>query len=185
MARLNLTIPDPLYERLERLRDRVNVSRVCAIALEEELTMLEGNATLVADPRVQRLVQRFQHVQERKEQWYQRGYEDGETWATDTAALEELRQLGEEWDDDNDYAEAMDDIDEEEFPTLRPRQAMERWVRADLSGSGESPDRLRDSQVFKRACEDADRASYMRGWHRAARDLWTAAAPALRKFQSE
>lgn len=42
MARLNLTIPDPLYERLDRLRDRVNVSKICATALEQELAMLEG-----------------------------------------------------------------------------------------------------------------------------------------------
>ena len=39
LARLNLTIPDPLYERLERLRDRVNVSKVCAIALEKRSSL--------------------------------------------------------------------------------------------------------------------------------------------------
>jgi hypothetical protein len=34
MARMNISIPDPLYERLDRLRDRVNASKVCASALE-------------------------------------------------------------------------------------------------------------------------------------------------------
>ena len=42
MARMNISIPDPLYARLDRLRDRVNASKVCAGALEKELDMIEA-----------------------------------------------------------------------------------------------------------------------------------------------
>jgi len=48
LARINLTLPDPLYERLERFRDRVNVSKVCALALTKELDMIEGTAAVKA-----------------------------------------------------------------------------------------------------------------------------------------
>lgn len=120
MARLNLTIPDPLYERLDRLRDRVNVSKVCAAALEKELAMLEGQfqpfhiqiespvvASLPAepdaaakplDPRLQQLVQRLQGPQKR---WQQRGRQDGTHWAIESATREQLMRVAKEtenWD---------------------------------------------------------------------------------------
>lgn len=41
MARTTISLPDSLTERLERVRDRVNMSKVCAAALERECDMLE------------------------------------------------------------------------------------------------------------------------------------------------
>jgi hypothetical protein len=41
MPKLNITIPDEIYERLERWRDRVNISRICAEAINRELNKLE------------------------------------------------------------------------------------------------------------------------------------------------
>src|SRR5262245_22160607 len=104
LARLNLTIPDALYERLDRFRDRVNLSRVWANALEKELVMLEGQATM-ENPRLQRMVQRLQRLQSNKERWYQRGREDGENWAVELATPDELRYLDEEWMEDGRYEE--------------------------------------------------------------------------------
>lgn len=89
MARLNITIPDVLYARLEQLRDRINLSKVCAIALEKEVTMLEGQPN-ITDPRIARLVQRLQSTRER---WYQRGYDDGIQWAVELATREELQSV--------------------------------------------------------------------------------------------
>jgi hypothetical protein len=87
MARLNITIPDALYARLEQLRDRINLSKVCATALEKEVTMLEGQPN-ITDPRIARLLQRLQSMRER---WYQRGYDDGIQWAVELATREELQ----------------------------------------------------------------------------------------------
>src|SRR5437867_8721153 len=81
MARVNISVPDLLYERLDRLRDRVNVSRVCSAALEKELDMLETRPR-PSDPDIERLLQRLLSGQER---WYQRGREDGRRWAVETA----------------------------------------------------------------------------------------------------
>ena len=86
MARLNITIPDALYERLEQLRDRINLSKVCANALEKEVAMLERQPN-ITDPRIAHLVKRLQGT---KERWYQRGHEDGFQWAVETATREEL-----------------------------------------------------------------------------------------------
>jgi hypothetical protein len=89
MARLNITIPDALYARLEQLRDRINLSKTCATALEKEVTMLEGQPP-ITDPRIARLLQRLQGTRER---WYQRGYEDGIQWAVDLATRDELQSV--------------------------------------------------------------------------------------------
>jgi len=89
MARLNITLPDMLYARLEQLRDRINLSKVCATALEKEVTMLEGQPT-ITDPRIAQLLQRLQSTRER---WHQRGYEDGIGWAVDLATRDELQSV--------------------------------------------------------------------------------------------
>src|SRR5581483_7385310 len=89
MARLNITIPDVLYARLEQLRDRINLSKVCATALEKEVTMLEGQPP-ITDPRIAQLLQRLQSTRER---WHQRGYEDGIQWAVDLATRDELQRV--------------------------------------------------------------------------------------------
>src|SRR5687768_8958506 len=93
---------------MERLRDRVNVSKVCAVALAKELDMLEGSAAGGAttgappnsDAKVQRMVQRFLRQREAREQWYQRGRHDGEQWAVERASIEELTTVSEEWDEE-------------------------------------------------------------------------------------
>ena len=89
MARLNITLPDGLYARLEQLRDRINLSKVCAIALEKEVTMLEGQPN-ITDPRIARLLQRLQSTRER---WHQRGSEDGLQWAVELATRDELQSV--------------------------------------------------------------------------------------------
>jgi hypothetical protein len=41
LARLNITVPDELYQRVERWRERINLSRVCQDAIARELDKLE------------------------------------------------------------------------------------------------------------------------------------------------
>src|SRR5215472_19149943 len=89
MARLNITVPDALYARLEELRDRINLSKVCAVALEKEVAMLEGQPN-ITDPRIARLLQRLQSTRER---WHQRGYEDGIQWSVELATRDELQYV--------------------------------------------------------------------------------------------
>jgi len=41
LARLNITVPDELYQRIERWRDRLNLSRLCQDAISREIDKLE------------------------------------------------------------------------------------------------------------------------------------------------
>ncbi|MGQ0751219.1 MAG: hypothetical protein ACT4PS_11840 [Betaproteobacteria bacterium] len=41
MARLNITVPDELYARIEKWRERLNLSRICQDAIGRELEKLE------------------------------------------------------------------------------------------------------------------------------------------------
>ncbi len=41
LARLNITVPDALYDRIEKWRDRLNLSRVCQEAISRELDKIE------------------------------------------------------------------------------------------------------------------------------------------------
>ena len=168
MARLNLTIPDDLYERLERLRDRVNVSKVCAVALTKELDMLEISSAPSAETKVQRLVQRLLRQRDDRERWYQRGRHDGENWAIERATPEELQMVSEEWDGE-DIAD-HDEIDEfvnEDYPTLNVAEHLAMWVKAD------------QAEAHQLAGEQPDWRAYLQGWYHGVRDLWQAAKSAL------
>lgn len=165
MARLNLTIPDSLYNRLERLRDRVNVSKVCAVALAKELDMLEGTTLEGTTPdavnaKVSRMVQRLGR-------WYPRGRQDGEEWAIERATIDELNKMEEDWDDDTvKDMDELDDIDEDDFPTLNVRDQLKRWM-------------IKDKEEGIHEHGDADWRAYLRGWYHGARDLWEQAKPSL------
>jgi hypothetical protein len=196
MARMNISIPDPLYERLDRLRDRINASKVCAGALEKELDMIEGRPAL-ADPDIERLLSRLEGTRER---WYGRGREDGKRWAVETATREQL------W-------HAVDELEgeagEELAHTVRRRHhlrrvfgdydfaaALEKWTRLDLGDRDESATwtATRDADAedeeddedadtgSRRAIHPAvDLASYMEGWRDMLQEIWKAVSHRLRR----
>ncbi len=173
MARLNLTIPDSLYERLDRLRDRVNVSKICALALAKELDMLEGSTLTVSNPAARRMIERLQNRQTHKDRWFRRGYEDGENWAADVAETEELRYIMDDWDLDPESRYRFEDV---EFPESFARKpALEHWLREDQQES-EPEGRIGD---LREALNRIDQDSYLRGWARAVQELWEAARPSL------
>jgi post-segregation antitoxin (ccd killing protein) len=171
MARLNLTIPDPLYDRLEHLRDRVNVSKVCAVALAKELDMLEGTIATApndsGEAKVQRLVQRFLRQRETKERWYQYGRQDGEDWAVERATIEELQRVGEKWDEGILEIDELDELDDpDEYPTLNVREMLRRRTMADRADGGGN--------------EEPDWRAYLEGWFHGVQKLWVAARSSLR-----
>ncbi|HEX2037037.1 MAG TPA: hypothetical protein VHS99_22895, partial [Chloroflexota bacterium] len=92
MARLNITVPDELYERLERHRESLNLSRICSAGLQQAVAGLEGQAGRAGPPDavVTSLVLRLQRTHER---WYERGWHDGRAWAAERASPQELRAV--------------------------------------------------------------------------------------------
>src|SRR5688572_12391845 len=139
MARMNISVPDPLYERLDRLRDRVNASKVCASALEKELDMIEGRIA-PADPDIERLVQRLLGSRER---WYDRGREDGKRWAVSDATREQLYKAADELQGE-DGAELAHQVRRRQhqlrrvFGTYDFHRSVERWAAADHSDRSEA-----------------------------------------------
>jgi len=183
VARLNITIPDPLYERLEQARDRLNISKTCANALEKELTMLEGRRP-ITDPKIAQLLQRLQGTRER---WYQRGHEDATQWAVETATRGDLSTIATkmaDWDGTRLFREFHDELRRE--PKLGPpifpssfhfADRFDAWVADDLQASdvlmGEEAERL------NRARAEVDEAAYLEGWRDSIKEIWQTISPAL------
>ena len=197
MARMNISVPDPLYERLDRLRDRVNASKVCASALEKELDMIEGR-TAPADPDIERLVQRLLGARER---WYDRGREDGKRWAVSEATREQIWQAVDELE-----GESGEDLARQvRHRNKRMRQlfsgfdfmgALDRWALGDAEGRDEivavsatarrsdddDDDEDDDDERADRAIgPDVDLASYMEGWRDVLDEIWKAVSARLRR----
>jgi hypothetical protein len=195
MARMNISIPDPLYERLDRLRDRVNASKVCAQALEKELDMLEGR-TAVADPDLTRLLQRLQGVRDR---WYQRGRDVAKQWAVATATRDELWRIVEDYGDEPAEELVQMLLHHEHGPrpwfprSLDLKAAIDAAVRGDLraldegaedvpfassggAGTGEG-----DDGEFRQTRANVDEAAFLQGMRDVVKEIWKVIAPQLRR----
>jgi len=158
VARINISISDGLSERLERVRDRLNVSKVCAVALEKELDMIEGRPA-IADPKIARLAERLKNL---KGQWYERGHEDGLAWGVDKATRVELQAAG------KGESVAVESAD----------NRIRVWVLRDL-GMDKTPAVYgsEEGRRFTQAIEDVDNDAYVAGWRDALAELWKAVAP--------
>lgn len=93
-TRLSITIPDQLAERLEPLRDRLNLSKICSEAIGREVAMLTDLTTDVRDfgDLIARLRGEKAGVVERL---YKLGFECGHSYA---------RSAGYEWLASTDYS---------------------------------------------------------------------------------
>jgi hypothetical protein len=184
MARLNITIPDPLYERLEQVRDRMNISKICASALERELSMLEGRRP-ITDPKIAQLLHRLQGTRER---WYQRGHEDATKWAVESATRADLSRIStkmSDWDGSRLVLEFRDE--QRRHPNLSPlmfpssfhfTERWDIWVAEDMQAGtvlmGEEAER------FSQAQAEVDEAGYLEGWRDSIKEIWQTISPAFR-----
>jgi hypothetical protein len=93
MARLTVSVPQDLYDRLDQWRDRLNISKVCQEALAREVRRLEevpADARALGD-----LVERLsQEKADGERHWFNQGVSDGMTWAQG-ASYVDLRSAAE------------------------------------------------------------------------------------------
>ena len=69
MARTTISIPDRLAERLEPLKDHINVSEICQRALEARIETYERIAALSEEDVMEKLVQRLKIQKQESTQW--------------------------------------------------------------------------------------------------------------------
>jgi hypothetical protein len=87
MARLTVSVPQDLHDRLDRWRDSINISRICQEALERELRRLEElpEDALALGQLVRRL---SEEKADGDRQWFSQGVADGMTWARGAAYVD-------------------------------------------------------------------------------------------------
>lgn len=88
MARLNITVPSELYNRIEKWRDRLNLSRICQEAIAREIAKLEDIPGEVRE--LQEVLARLEREKAAMERrWFRQGVQDGLNWGkgADYAAL--------------------------------------------------------------------------------------------------
>jgi len=206
VQRRTISIPDELDERLERLQDHINVSRVCAAALEKEVAMLEATP-VGADADVQSMLRRLQTA---KERWHQRGREDGRRWAVDAATRDQLRWVGEflaDKDGATIAALAHDRMRVNQaagpqlvphpsprsdafkavrvFPKSFPVEAsLNQWKAEDERAAEdrdveEAPESGPTERNGAQGARGIDEPAYWTGWRDAVREMWQAVAPGL------
>jgi hypothetical protein len=122
----------------------------------------------LADPRVERLLQRLQST---RGSWYLRGQKDGEEWAVDRATREELEAAHDAFALD---VGSLVDLLPQSF-SLDDR--LSYWVAED-SDETAVPE-YQHSQGYWRALEGVDKESYLQGWWGAVRELWETVSSVL------
>ena len=167
-----ISLPDALDARLDRLQDRINLSEVCAQALDRELTMLEAQAGMI-DPKIQEAVARLQSTSDR---WYQRGQQDGRVWALEKATRDDL-VLVTQWPPptrtDKQLALRLEAL-------YRAQQRIGAWLESDVDARAEKGATAARMRVENELRAKTDEGSYARGWYTAAKEVATAVLAAMR-----
>lgn len=105
MARLNITVPDELYERIEKWRERLNLSRICQDAIARELDKLE-----LVPGEVREMQEALSRLGEQKAKversCFRKGVYDGLEWARE-ADYPVLKRWGEQLQSDPAWEEVL------------------------------------------------------------------------------
>jgi hypothetical protein len=180
VQRRTISVPDELHERLDRLQDRINVSKVCAQALEREVTMLEGTAaTLDVDHEVEQAIARLQTA---ADVWYRRGHQDGRAWAVRTATRDELLVVR-TWPKIPNLKFPVDGLTREDFArredVFKKNAAIVQWVSADVAEARQRDPETPESDHRDQVKRAADHDAYERGWMTAAKEVADKIAKAI------
>lgn len=163
MGRINVYLPDELLARLNLERDRINVSRVCAQALERELEWVTS-----AEAGAERNLVTPNELQSPEFRWRDRGRRDAREWAA--LAGRTLREIA-------DATRVVDrggaDAESGQWPRTFPyRKKIEHWLAIDAGVRPDSPIRtVRQRDRYDQARRDLNSAAYRDGWMASLRDI--------------
>jgi len=153
--RVTVTIPDGLHERLKKVKDHLNVSRVCQEAIDYEVRLIEINSKEASG--MEKLVDRLslQAEQESKE-WREQGVKDGQEGATnlDLADFRLFEKL-----EYGDSGVMRIDLDNDFYSSSVFDYIKERWLEADYYRENGGP-------------EGDSKEAYLEGWVEGALSVW-------------
>jgi post-segregation antitoxin (ccd killing protein) len=80
---ISISIPDKLHERLQNLKGKINVSKLCQYALTDEVNKKEAFLKRIhKSPKTEKIIARLSKEREESDGLvYERGRKDGEAWA--------------------------------------------------------------------------------------------------------
>jgi len=90
MARVNVSVPDEMKERMDALADRVNWSEAARAAFEREITA----ASMPDDPDIDQVVERLR--KSKADSWQanlKKAREEGREWAKKRASYNQLKEV--------------------------------------------------------------------------------------------
>ena len=95
VQRLTITIPDDLNERLQIIKERLNISRVCQMALDLAIQIEETKDRTDISAMKKAIARLRKQKQEAGARWKPIGFNDGLKNATDDLDYKLLKYLGE------------------------------------------------------------------------------------------
>jgi hypothetical protein len=187
VPQLNVYIPEDLAEVLQRHRDRLNLSQICARALRQEVRNMEAFTQTQATPDVAgvppqvvpsrtgppdvgRILQRLRGQQARQEAAARDGAEDAARWLEEAATIDEIRRVG-EWTPDSDPG-ALDERAHVDLDRFYSR-AFDRMLRRVRSVESSPWLRRRKEQLATgESTPDEYFPAYTKGWHQTVVAAW-------------
>ena len=97
MPQLNIYIPEDLAEALQRHREALNLSQICARALRQEVHKMEtaGQPQPPEGVNIPRVLARLRDEQQRQSTAFRDGAADAARWLEEEATVEEIRRFAE------------------------------------------------------------------------------------------
>ncbi len=144
MPRITISIPTELKEQLgnRRVRQAINLSRICQDALRREVRRLLDIPTDLG--RMNQLIERLRHeCEDSSDHWFLLGSVDARSWIENQSTLAKLRELGE----------------------------MKHQSRLN-SLRGNPPAGLRDALAKHRSEAEFNTNSYLEGWAATIAPMW-------------
>jgi hypothetical protein len=198
VPQLNVYLPDDLAAALQRHRDRLNLSQICARALRQEVQRMESGtqavttfgaagtagdadlgATRSGPPDMQRLLERLRGQKERQAAAHRDGADDAARWMEAAATIDEIRRLG-QWTVETEpgwlggvSVEEATDAFYAHFTRRFEREMAERTSKpADTASWYQWYARRREEVQATGANPNEYWPAYVRGWHQSVVTTW-------------
>lgn len=168
MPQLNVYIPEDLAEALQRHRDALNLSQICARALRQEVQKMEVAAQPHGGVNIPRILDRLRDEQQRQSAAHRDGAADAARWMEEEATLEEIRRFA-EWAPQAGYAELLSQFNSTFTHKLLGKNAPPKGPSHPSRAFLQRHEELRRSGMY----EPDYWPSYFKGWQQAVAAAWS------------